>query len=202
MGGGCYVSDGTHKSLRFGVQIVWREPKNRFNQCYFCLSNLKGFSRHTKKTWNYPDLESDCRPVPHCEEVAIPEFNDLPGVFTEYNEFHQDIEGSACDSIGSMFESSSLIPEQFKQEELSDLIRDFNLSKEAAESLASWLKDKNYLKTRISINSTVREKKNYICILEEELVYCKNIEGLLLKMGVSQYSAQEWRLFTDSSKEV
>ena len=48
------------------------------NQLNFCLMELKGFNRHKKKAWNYPKLESACRSMPHCEEVPVPEFNDLP----------------------------------------------------------------------------------------------------------------------------
>ena len=137
--------------------MVWREPNNHFNKCYFCLVDLKGFNRHKKKTRNYRDLESACRPVPRCEEVTVLEFSDLPDVFMEYDEFNEEVENSASDSGGSVFKSSSSIPEQLKQEELSDLIRDLNLSKEAAEILASRLKDKNCLRIGAS-NSTVREK--------------------------------------------
>ena len=42
-------ANGTLKSHRFGVSMVWREPKNHFNEGYFCLVDLKGLSRHEKK---------------------------------------------------------------------------------------------------------------------------------------------------------
>ena len=41
------------------------------------------------------------------------------------------------------FESSFSLLEQFKQEDMIDLIKDLNLSKEAAEILAFWLKKKS-----------------------------------------------------------
>ena len=89
--------------------------------------------------------------MPHCEEVTLSEFNDLPDAFMECDKFREENESSASDSGGSVFESSSSILAQFKQEELSDLIRDLKLSKEIAEILASRLKDKNCLRTRASI---------------------------------------------------
>ena len=55
----------------------------------------------------------------HCEEVPVSEFNDLPDV----NEFNEEVESSASDSGESVFKSSLSTPEQFKQKELSDLIR-------------------------------------------------------------------------------
>ena len=41
-----------------------------------------------------------------------------------------------CGSGGSVYKGSFTIPEQFSQEELSDLIKDLNLSKNASEILA------------------------------------------------------------------
>ena len=119
----------------------------------------------------------------------------------EYDEFHQEIESSASDSGGSVFESSSLISEQFKLEELSDLIRDLNLSKETAEILASRFKDKNCLRTGALVTFYRRREKELIShFSKEELIYREDIEGFLLKVGVSKYRAQEWRLFIDNSK--
>ena len=75
--------------------------------------------------------------MPYGEEVSATEFNDLPDVSMEYDEFHKEVKSYASDSDGSVFKSSSSIPEQFKQEELSNLVMDLNLSKEGAEILAS-----------------------------------------------------------------
>ena len=176
-------TNGTLASLRFGVPMVWREPKNHFDDCYFCLVDLKGFNRHKKNSWNYPDLESARLPVPHCEEVPVPEF--VPDIPMGYDEFHEEVESSASDSVGSVFESSSSVPKQFKQEEVSDLVRDLNLSKEAAEILASRLKDKNCLRTGASITFYRTREKELLPYFSEqdELVYCKDIEGLLQKNG-------------------
>ena len=33
------------------------------------------------------------------------------------------------------------------------------------------------------------------------MVYCHNVPGLLLHMGVEKYCADDWRLFIDSSKK-
>ena len=41
---------GKTKSFRFGVPMVWREQKNHFHDCYFCMVDLKGFNRHKKKS--------------------------------------------------------------------------------------------------------------------------------------------------------
>ena len=62
------------------------------------------------------------------EEVSVPKFSDLPDVFMKYDELHKEVKSSTCYSGGSVFESISSIAEQFKQEKLSDLIMNFNLS--------------------------------------------------------------------------
>ena len=78
----------------------------------------------------------------HCKEIPVPEVSDLPDISIKYDEFRTEVESFASDSGGSVFKSSSSITEQFKQEELSDLVRDLNLSKETEEILASGSKTK------------------------------------------------------------
>ena len=67
-------------------------------------------------------------------------------------------------------------------------MRDPNLSKETVEILASRLKDKNCLRTGASTTFYRTREKELLPYFskEEELVYYKNIERLLLKMEVSQ----------------
>ena len=36
--------------------------------------------------------------------------------------------------------------------------------------------------------------------MEDDFVYCNNIQGLLSEMGLPEYNPDEWRLFIDSSK--
>ena len=58
--------------------MVWREPKNHFNDCYFCAVNTKGINRKNRKSLVYSNLESAIRPVPHCNEIPVPVFKGLP----------------------------------------------------------------------------------------------------------------------------
>ena len=38
-------SKGCKTSMKFGIPMVWREPKNRVNDCYFCAVNVTGINR-------------------------------------------------------------------------------------------------------------------------------------------------------------
>ena len=90
----------------------------------------------------------------------------------------------------------------FNQEELSNLIRDLNLSKESSELLAFPLNDQNLLQQGTKITFYRIRDKEFLRFLEElsDPVFCTDIPGLLLKLDVSKYKPEEWRLFIDSSK--
>ena len=62
--------------MRFGVFMVWREPKNYHDDCYCCMVDMSG--RNQKKDWYYFNIESARRPIPHCAEVPVSVFTFLP----------------------------------------------------------------------------------------------------------------------------
>ena len=63
------------KAMPFAVPMIWREPTNQVNDCYFCLtpSIKKGFNRKKKSVIEYPNIPSAIRPVPHSDELPIAE---------------------------------------------------------------------------------------------------------------------------------
>ena len=89
----------------------------------------------------------------------------------------------------------------FNQEELSDLIRDLNLAIETLKVLASWLKDKKCFSAGTKVTFYHKRERELLPYYrsEEGLVFCSNVLGLL-KMGIPQYTPQDWRLFIDGSK--
>jgi hypothetical protein len=45
--------------------MVWLEQKDHVSDCYFCLTNVKGFSAKSKFCIQYADLPSAIWPAPH-----------------------------------------------------------------------------------------------------------------------------------------
>ncbi|KAF2899006.1 hypothetical protein ILUMI_07173 [Ignelater luminosus] len=64
-------SQGEKQSFRYGVPIVWREPTNHSDYCYFCLCIVQGFNLKNRKDILYPNIRSAIRPAPHGPEVPV-----------------------------------------------------------------------------------------------------------------------------------
>lgn len=191
---------GERSGLDFGIPMIWMEPKNHFDDCYFCVVDVKGFNRN--KTWKYPDLQSAKCPVLHNEELPRPIYASKIVRMPSETMVLPNSQRSIQSTSGSEYEGGTSAPQLFSQNELSDLIRDLNLSKQASELLASRLKEKNLLESDVTITAyRTRENKILQFFSEnEELVYCNNIAKLLLDMGLREYKSTDWRLFIDSCK--
>ena len=90
----------------------------------------------------------------------------------------------------------------YNQSELNDLIRDLNFPKQSAEVLASKQQEKHLLKAGTSVSFYRNREENLRKYFKSDcqLVYCTDVEGLLLAMGLSAYRSNDWRLFIDSLK--
>src|SRR5678815_615213 len=58
--------------MKFAVPMIWREPTNHVTDCYFCLTNVQGFSSKSKHCIQYPNLHTAMRPVPHSDDLPVP----------------------------------------------------------------------------------------------------------------------------------
>jgi hypothetical protein len=191
---------GKLKSMKFGIPMLWREPQDHHEDCYFCSVDMSGYNRNKKKFWKYPNLKSASRPVPHSDKIPIPIFKNLPSSNDEDMTVSAS-EENICSSAGEDCVAKNT-PKLFTQSELNDLVRDLSLSKESSELLASRLRDRNLLHPTTKVTffrKRDEELLQYFC-QESDFVYCKNIPGLLMHMGLPEYKAEEWRLFIDSSK--
>ena len=65
-------SNGTGKSLKFGIPMIWHQTQNHDNDCYFCSIYATGLNNKKRKSKSYPCLKSAFRPVLHSSEVSIP----------------------------------------------------------------------------------------------------------------------------------
>ena len=93
-------------------------------------------------------------------------------------------------------------PNRFKQDDLSDVMRDLNLPKESTELLASCLKERNFQQAKTNVTSCRNREANFLPYFKqyEEIVVCNNAEPLLMELDIVHYEANSWRLFTDGSK--
>lgn len=194
-----YWSQGGRKGLPFGVPMTWNEPRNHLDDCYFCAVSVKGMNRYKKRSWIYPNIKSAKPPTLHSEDLPIPIFSALSN---QDNDDFEMLDTHSNSASESEFEGCSPTLQGFSQGELNDLIRDLYLSKKSAELLASRLKEKRCLQPDVSITSYRTRERDILPYFTEEndIVYCKNIPGLLNLMGLPVYRPEDWRLFIDSSK--
>ena len=138
--------------------MIWRESKNHFDDCYFCMVNVKGCKKSDRHLLNYPNLESAIRPVPHCD-LPVPIFTEFLGLYNDEDDVNlEEFNDHDCE-YDVDFQGSSSEPSLFNQEELNDLIRDLDLSKESSELLASrsgFRPGKKFCAPRFSLSSLTR----------------------------------------------
>ena len=58
--------------------MIWHEPFNHFDDCYFCMTNLVGYNKKNRKNIIYPSIPSATRPIP--EKNPVPVFNNVTNV--------------------------------------------------------------------------------------------------------------------------
>lgn len=191
---------GKRVKMAFGIPMIWREPKDHVEDCYFCMVKTSGHSRKTKQKLAYPSLNSAIRPMPHSDEIPVPVFQQFP---TQENEEDMTIGGVDDDFVEDLEEYDSTTRPQFmNQAELNDLVRDLGLSKESSELLASRLNEKKLLQHGTKVTFYRNREKDLLQYfkVESDFVYCHDVSGLLNAMGLTTYNPIEWRLFIDSSK--
>lgn len=205
----CYVcvedlrkwSKKEKKTFKFAIPMIWREPTNHSDDCYFCSVDITGHNSKNKKVISYPNLLSAIRPVEHSEVLPVPEPpDDLNSIETELS---SDVQSGLDEQDDEDFQCSmeNVEPKLFNQIELNDLVRDLGLTKEKAELLGSRLKEKNLLTVGTNIYVYRKREQQFSQFFEQEgdLVYCSDILALIDEFGI-EYKKEDWRLFIDSSK--
>jgi len=61
-------------AMPFAIPVVWRKPSNHSSDCYFCLIPPVASGMNKKKQRiDYPYIPYAIRPVPHGEDLPVPE---------------------------------------------------------------------------------------------------------------------------------
>lgn len=204
----CYVVlaewvKGKKQSMPFAVPMVWREPTNHCNDCYFCLTKTAGYSKKNKCTIEYPNVPSAMRPVLHGAglPVPIPPAN-WTNVNTSSSEEDAYLEQEHASDVDPSYNPDNpREPHLIKQSELNDLVRDLGLSKQQSELLGSRLQEWNLLAKGAKV--TVFRKRHMTLSsffdMQDCMCFCTDILGLMNEIGIS-HNPTDWRLFIDSSK--
>lgn len=191
--------NGNIKQMPFGIPMQWREPKNHVDDCYFCLTTLKGFSKKSKHSVKYANVSSVSMPLPHSPDIPVPKRFSSSSSLSSFME--EEDEAGPSNSGEVFVDEKSTEPHLINQSELNDLVRDLDLTKEKSEILGSRLKQWNLLQTGVKI-TTYRKRHISLATFyskEDELVFCNNIDGLMSALG-HKHLSKEWRLFIDGSK--
>ncbi|GFX68536.1 uncharacterized protein TNCV_2432431 [Trichonephila clavipes] len=128
---------GKKKSFRFAVPMIWREPKNHSDDCYFCSCSVQSFNLKNRKDISYSTIIlSAIRPAPHGPDFPIPS---PPDTLDKVLDDLDQISHSSDSDDG--YDPGTNDPELFSQSDLNDLVRDLGLPKDTAEVLGSGLKE-------------------------------------------------------------
>ena len=125
--------------MPFAVPMVWREPSNHSSDCYFCLTPpvASGMNRKKNQGIDTLNIPSAIRPVPHGEDLPMPESpkeynlnSEMEEEDTEKTEPHEE------ETIDPGFQGpASESPHKLTQNDLNDLVRNLELPKVKAELL-------------------------------------------------------------------
>ena len=193
-------SSGEKVYLPFGSPMLWREPSNHENDCYFCVTKTLGYNKKNKASIMYADVPSVTKPILHSKDLPHPV---CPGSSSAniLDDNNSDVEFKSISSDSDEFSPQENTPHLINQAELNDLIRDLQLSRSKAELLGSRLQQWNLLLPDTKVTFFRNRSKVYSEFFkrEGEYCYCTDIPGLFEAMN-QNYDKTEWRLFIDSSK--
>ncbi|GFU79537.1 uncharacterized protein TNCV_2915971 [Trichonephila clavipes] len=51
-------SSGKRDAVMFETPMIWREPQNHYDDCYFCIVKINGINPGNRNKWSYPNLSS------------------------------------------------------------------------------------------------------------------------------------------------
>ena len=180
---------------------MWRDQKDHVTDCYFCLTHTAQFTRRTTNSIIYPDLPSAIRLRAYDEGKEPPVFSsDLLDVVLSDDDDVPNMKKSDEDGDDWLPNDE---PKSISQRQLDLFVRRLGLSKQDARLAGSMLREFGVLakETRTSVYKT--RDAAYVPFFKRSensnFVFCCDIPGLLMKMGVYTQVENEWWLFIDGS---
>ena len=108
--------------MPFAVPMIWREQTDHATDCYFCLTNIKGFSRKNKSKIVYPNCNSALKPVPHGNDLPVPSPPSPEKQSEESSTEHETTGSEACESEEDTEGCMTKKPTLINQSMLNDLV--------------------------------------------------------------------------------
>ena len=188
---------GSRECMPFAITRIWRKPTNHHDNCYFCMVDI---SKYKKTKDRKKVVYSSIAPVNHGAELPIPQ---PPTTHAISSTSSQD-DDADFEVDTNCFSKDPHFP---NQDELDDLSRDLGLTKAKAEILSSRLKEWNLLAPSCKISKPRKWHATfanfYTMSLNSDhpsLCYFTDVQDLFQEIGIV-YSASDWRLCIDSSKQ-
>ena len=184
--------------------MVWREQSGFVTDCYFCMTNIRGFFRKSKSKIFYSVCKSAIKPVPYDPDLPIPQ----PPIEKEDTLSVDGRARTGTESEEDLIESDTSFQQEsaslfINQKRLNYLVRDLYLCKEKTEVLGSRLQQWNRLEPGTTILSFRSCNQNLPCYYAsaENICYCKDIDGLMTELRCEHNSVHS-RLYINSSKKA
>jgi len=149
--------------MPFAVPMVWSEPSNHSHDHYFCLTPpvASCMNRKKKQRTDYPNIPSARRPVPHGEDLPMPEPPKEYNLNSEMEEEDMEKTGPHEEPTDPDFQGpASESPHKLTQNELNDLVCNLELPKVKAELLATRMKQWKYMNEGVKISVSLSPKKS------------------------------------------
>ena len=137
--------------------MVWREQVNHVDNCYFCVTDVAGFSSKSKVNIKYPNLLSSIRPIPHSADLPSPLFTSLLELVDEPISSTSEESSLKDDCYEALDDNKS--PISITQAFFNDLVRDLNLQKNLQKFLGPGYNTTTFLLPTQHIPGTSKEEK-------------------------------------------
>jgi hypothetical protein len=160
--------------LHFEVPAIWRMPSMHPENCYFCMTETRGFNKTNSSNIKYPVLEACVKPQPFNGDNIMAELsNDILD-----DDIMETESGASPLDQESDFDSLNSGPTMYTQPLLNDLIRNCGMSKRKAAVLARSLKSTGNLDRTCKIKNVLERQKpfeEYFC-QDDASAFCSDIE--------------------------